>query len=88
MSIYYYNTQELLGRTNHLLSFDMTWTAQKTKKIWGYTDRHTDSKVIAYASLIRHGPHRKTKKNSGIHKQQGDLVSLVTQIGGDKLTDR
>jgi hypothetical protein len=26
-NLYYYTKQGVLGRTNHLLSFDMTWTA-------------------------------------------------------------
>jgi hypothetical protein len=39
-------SKEVLGRTNTLLSFDTTRTAQKKKKIGG-RHRHTDSKVIS-----------------------------------------
>jgi hypothetical protein len=48
--------QEVLGRTNLLLSFDMIWTSHKTKKLGGaYTDSplrrndkgDTDSKIIS-----------------------------------------
>jgi uncharacterized membrane protein len=38
-----YFEQEVLGRSNRLLSFGTTRTAQKTKQLWG----HTDSKVIS-----------------------------------------
>jgi hypothetical protein len=31
-------SQEVRGKTNHLLSFDMARTAQKTKKLGGYAD--------------------------------------------------
>jgi hypothetical protein len=36
--------QEVLGRINGVLSFDMTRTAEKTKKLGG---GYTDSKVIS-----------------------------------------
>lgn len=41
--------QEVLGKTNHLLSLDTTQTAQKTKqKIRGvYTDTQKDSNIIS-----------------------------------------
>jgi hypothetical protein len=46
--IRYKETQEGLGRTDHLLSFDMMWTAWKTKTFGDtQTCRHTNSKAIS-----------------------------------------
>jgi hypothetical protein len=45
--------QEILGRTNRLLSFNMTQTAQKTEKL-----------------------------GEGGHRQQCDLINLLTKTGG------
>jgi hypothetical protein len=37
--------QEVLGRINQMLSFDMTWSAYEIKNLGGI-HRHTDGKVI------------------------------------------
>jgi hypothetical protein len=63
--------QEFLGRTNRLLSFDMTWTAYKTtppitlrfreqvfNELLCSNDRGLYRQTIG-SPLVRHGPYRK-----------------------------
>jgi hypothetical protein len=45
-------------------------------------EREVLGKVITYFPLIGHGPHRKLKNQGGdmyIHRQQGDIISLIIQ---------
>jgi hypothetical protein len=42
--------------------------SKNNKKFW--------EELIAYFPLIRHGLHRKRQNEGGIHRQQGDLISL------------
>jgi hypothetical protein len=44
--------QEFLAKTNRLFSFDMTRTAQKTKKLGGNTDRQQDY-LISFFLVFR-----------------------------------
>jgi hypothetical protein len=48
--------QEVLGRTNRLF-FDMTWTAEKTKKLGGDTQQ---GDFIGLLTKIRVGENRQT----------------------------
>jgi hypothetical protein len=56
------------------------WTVltRENKKLW--------EELIAHFPLIRHGPHTKQNKNRGIyrHRQQGDLISLLTTRSSGK----
>jgi hypothetical protein len=47
------------------------------KKFW--------EELIACFPLILHGPHR--KKLEETHRQQGDLIGLLTEINGDTQID-
>jgi hypothetical protein len=80
--------QEVLGRTNHLFSFDKTRTAQKTKQLWGHIETarwshniHIISHNIHYRGYVSTGPLPSNDK--GIFTEPshsncgGDTLSLI-----------
>jgi hypothetical protein len=45
--------QKVLGRTNRLISFDITWTAQKTKRLWVIQTHREHGDLISLLTKIR-----------------------------------
>jgi hypothetical protein len=72
-----------VGKTNRLLSFDTTRTAQKKKKLRADTQDDLTSLLIK----IKGG-----YTDAQAHRQQGNLISFLAKIGGgggyaDRQTD-
>jgi hypothetical protein len=52
----------------------INWRLPKSdEKFW--------EELIAYFTIIRHGPHRKRNNYVGTHRQQGDLIIYTRSSG-------
>jgi hypothetical protein len=67
-----YSIQEVMGRTNRLIFFDITDRKENEKKI-GETHRQQGD-IISLLTKIR---ERYTDRHRRIHRQQGDLISVL-----------
>jgi hypothetical protein len=86
--------QKVLGRSNHLRSFDATWITQKTKKSWG-EQRHTEGPLPSNDRTNTQTARRpnKSPKQEKLEGHTGNAqIAICSQKSanknrGDKQTD-